>query len=215
MLNPIGSIFKFGHGKPEQKRERNEASDADASAQSSEIADSSEVGKSENHAQFEKSKKDKKEKLANAKADKPKLKIVRPDNGPDLTPAPTEEAQTNSEEAASSSSAAGKASVLSGHENASVSFMLKGVNVSARKSVLTVAIKNAGSDAFNFSPDLISVADGSRRLSDAATRADFDTTLVQPNEEVKGTITIFGRPWSDKLTVCLGDGGKAIQMRRP
>jgi len=45
-------------------------------------------------------------------------------------------------------------------------------------------------------------------------RADFETTLVQPSQEVQGTITIFGRPWNDRLTVSLSDGTRNLQMHR-
>jgi hypothetical protein len=206
VFNPLGSFFKLGHAKPETKSEAGQASepDSDLGNQQTETA-SSEFDKSEGSESAGKAKLKKKDKLAA----KNKIRIVEPDNMPDLTPAPKEEPKTTSEAPARESPPPRLA------ENTNVSFMLKRVNVSPRKSVLTVAIKNAGADAFNFSPDLISVAEGSRRLSDATTRADFDATMVPPNEEVKGTITIFGRPWSDKLTVCLSEGGKAIQMRRP
>src|SRR5271170_6423981 len=84
----------------------------------------------------------------------------------DLSPAPSDKElasaapadPTPSPESATTSSAS------------PVTFTLKGVNVSARKSILTVAIKNTGSDAFNFSPDVISVSDGNHKLSDAALR---------------------------------------------
>jgi hypothetical protein len=204
VFNPLGSFFKLGHSKPEAKSEKASEPESDLGNQQTETA-SSEFDKSEAPESAGKGKAKKKDKLAA----KNKIKIVEPDNMPDLTPAPKEEPRATSE--------APERETPSPHlsQNTNVSFMLKEVNVSPRKSVLTVAIKNAGADAFNFSPDLISVAEGSRRLSDATTRADFDATMVPPNEEVKGTITIFGRPWSDKLTVCLSEGGKAIQMRRP
>jgi hypothetical protein len=91
---------------------------------------------------------------------------------------------------------------------------LKEVNVTPRKSVLTVAIHNSGSNSFTFGPDSVSISDGSRKLSEAAVRTDFDQTLVPPNQDVKGTITIFGRPYNDKLAVVLTDGTKSVQMRR-
>ena len=207
MFNPLGSFFKMGHSKPEPKKEANGESNSEYAAPENATA-SADLDKSSEQEQPGKGKSKKKGKLADPAPIKSKLKVVEADTMPDLTPAPKEEPKATVE-------APGRQSSTS-HllDCASVSFMLKGVNVSPRKSVLTVAIKNAGNDAFNFSPDLISVAEGSRRLSEATTRADFDTTMVQPNEEVKGTITIFGRPWSDKLTVCLSEGGKAIQMRR-
>ncbi len=95
-----------------------------------------------------------------------------------------------------------------------ISFELKNVNVTARKSILTVSIKNGGANNFSFSPDVISISEGNHKLSEAAVRADFDQTMVQPNQEIKGTITIFGRPWNDRLAVSLSDGGKTIQMSR-
>jgi hypothetical protein len=95
-----------------------------------------------------------------------------------------------------------------------ISFELKNVNVTARKSILTVSIRNGGANSFSFSPDVISISEGSHKLSEAAVRADFDQTMVQPNQEVKGTITIFGRPWNERLAVSLSEGGKTIQMSR-
>lgn len=95
-----------------------------------------------------------------------------------------------------------------------ISFELKGKNISARKSVLNVAIRNTSGNAFSFSPDDISVQEGTQKLSEAAMRAEFDSTSVQPNQEVKGTITIFGRPWNDRLTISLSDGSRNINMKR-
>ncbi|PWT94602.1 MAG: hypothetical protein C5B53_12725 [Candidatus Melainabacteria bacterium] len=207
VFNPLGSFFKLGHAKPETKGGAGQASetDSDLGNQQSETA-SNDFDTPESAG---KAKLKKKDKLAN----KSKIRVVEADNMPDLTPAPKEEPKQELKSGNEASESYSPSPHLS--ENTNVSFMLKGVNVSPRKSVLSVAIKNAGADAFNFSPDLISVAEGSRRLSEATARADFDATMVPPNEEVKGTITIFGRPWSDKLTVCLSEHGKAIQMRRP
>lgn len=119
----------------------------------------------------------------------------------DLQPAP-EAPETASSEAAPAPTSNG------------ISFELKNVNVTARKSILTVSIKNGGANNFNFSPDVISISEGNHKLSEAAVRADFDQTMVQPNQEVKGTITIFGRPWNERLVVSLSEGGKTIQMSR-
>ncbi len=151
------------------------------------------------------------------KQKEPKEKVAKKDKstnkksgekGGDLTPAP----QTASAEPASKddSSSGGEAP----SQGSAISFELKGVNITARKSILSVSIKNNGSDSFSFSPEVISVAENNKKLSEAALRADFDQTLVKPNEEVKGTITIFGRPWNDKLAVFISDGGKNIQLRR-
>lgn len=95
-----------------------------------------------------------------------------------------------------------------------VSFELKDVKTTPRKSILRVAIRNNGSETFSFDVDHLSVAEGNSRLAEAAVNAEFDTTSLEPNQEITGTITIFGRPWNDKLTVSLTDGGKAIVMRR-
>lgn len=95
-----------------------------------------------------------------------------------------------------------------------VSFELKDVKTTPRKSILRVVVKNAGGDNFSFDADSVSVAEGNNKLAEAAVRAEFDSTMVQPNQEVTGTITIFGRPWNDKLTVSLSDGGKPILMHR-
>ncbi len=73
-----------------------------------------------------------------------------------------------------------------------ITFELKGKNISARKSVLNVSIRNSSDNAFSFSPEDISVQEGTQKLSEAAMRAEFDSTSVAPNQEVKGTITIFG-----------------------
>ncbi|MBX9688736.1 MAG: TolC family protein, partial [Candidatus Obscuribacterales bacterium] len=95
-----------------------------------------------------------------------------------------------------------------------VSFELKDVKTTPRKSVLRVTVRNTGGDNFSFDADSISVAEGNSKLADASFRAEFDSTIVQPSQEVTGTITIFGRPWNDKLTVSLSDGSKPILLHR-
>lgn len=95
-----------------------------------------------------------------------------------------------------------------------VSFELKNVTTTPRKSILSVAIKNNGNNNINIDSDAIYVVDGDHRLAEASVSAEFDTSLVEPNQEVTGTITIFGRPWNDKLTVSLSEGGKTIQLHR-
>jgi len=55
-------------------------------------------------------------------------------------------------------------------------------------------VKNTGGDNFSFDADAISVAEGNNKLADASVNAEFDSTIVQPSQEVTGTITIFGRP---------------------
>lgn len=96
----------------------------------------------------------------------------------------------------------------------SVAFELKDVQTTPRKSVLRVAIRNNGDEQFTFNPDVVSVAEGDKKLTDAAVRADFDSTVVGPNQEVTGTITIYGKPWTDKLKVSLSEGGRTIHMHR-
>jgi hypothetical protein len=98
--------------------------------------------------------------------------------------------------------------------SAGISFELKNVQTTPRKSVLKVSVRNNGGESFNLDPDVISVLEGDKRLAEASVLAQFDSTLVAPNAEVTGTITIFGRPWNDKLTVSLSDGGKSVQLRR-
>jgi hypothetical protein len=220
VLNPLGSMFKFGHAKPdaEEKKDKKQgkkdanlsANDASSDGNNAAFVPSDKAGKSE------KIKKKKKEKIAAGSADGAVSDLSpAPEEGQeDRSPEPIAKQAVRESESASAHELASHSSVVA-HAPTGISFWLKGVDVTARKSVLTVAIKNAGANSFDFNPDLISVAEGSHRLSEAATRADFDATSVQPNEEVKGTITIFGRPWSDKLTVCLSSGGtKTIPLRR-
>lgn len=95
-----------------------------------------------------------------------------------------------------------------------ISFELKNVQTTPRKSVLKVAVRNNRGESFNLQPDVITVLEGDRRLAEEQVSTEFDTTLVGPNQEVTGTITIFGRPWSDKLNVCLSEGGRTIQLHR-
>ncbi|MBI4534082.1 MAG: hypothetical protein HY711_09050 [Candidatus Melainabacteria bacterium] len=95
-----------------------------------------------------------------------------------------------------------------------IAFQLKDVSITPRKSVLKVSIRNTGSDNFSFNPEGLTVSEGNHLLSEATVRADFDTTLVKPNQEVSGIITIFGRPWNDRLSVALTDGGRNVQLRR-
>lgn len=95
-----------------------------------------------------------------------------------------------------------------------ISFELKNVNITARKSILSVAIKNSGSKDFKFSSDGVSIAEGSRSISKETLRAKFDSTLVRPNQEVNGKITIYGRPWNDRLAVYISDGSNKFPLKR-
>lgn len=94
-----------------------------------------------------------------------------------------------------------------------IAFQLKNVETLRSKSVLKVAIRNNSSDSVSIDPDSISVAEGNRKLSDGAIRSEFDATTVGPNQEITGTITIFGRPWNDRLSVSLNDQGKTIALK--
>lgn len=151
----------------------------------------------------------------------------------DLSPAPSSSSDASSASASSSPAPTGASEVASaGYADSNsdavdktlsgsfcrsatgVSFVLKGVSVTPRKSILRVAIRNNGNDYFSFDPDAVGVREGINKLSEAMVRADFDTTKLGPDQEVLGTITIFGRPWNDRLSVCLAQGSKVIQLRR-
>jgi hypothetical protein len=134
------------------------------------------------------------------KADKKSKKLAASDG--DLAPSPDKPASAPTNNQASAH-----------HGSDPIAFQLKTVNVTARKSVLKVAVRNNTSAAFTFDPDVISISEGTHKLSDATVRADFDSTLVQPNQEVTGTITIFGHPWSDRLSVGLTDGTRTVQLK--
>jgi len=105
-------------------------------------------------------------------------------------------------------------SVSASSSPSNINFLLKNVNINPRKSVLTVVVKNSGSETFELNPDAIYIAEGTRKLGSATLRADFDNTSIEPNQEVKGTITILSRPWNDRLVIYLTDGNKTIQLKR-
>ena len=191
----VGSLFSFGAGK-KAKPDSGDTAVAQALTAKPMAAQPADGGKKV------KAPKQKKSKGADVAAAK------NADKAGDLSPAPQ---VASASTPATSSAEAAPAAASSPSE---VSVELKGVNITARKSTLSVVIKNSGQGDFSFNADDFSVAENNRKLSDAAMRADFDTTLVQPNQEVKGTITIFGRPWSDRLTVSLSDGSRVVQMRR-
>lgn len=140
--------------------------------------------------------------------DKPKKgKDKGSKNAEDLAPAPVAQASSGDKDDSPAPAPAGKA-------GQDIAFELKDVKVLPRKSVLSVSIRNSGSNSYSFSPDVFSISEGSHKLSEAAMRADFDSTFVQPNGEVRGTITIFGHPWNDKLAVVLSDGSHTVQLHR-
>jgi hypothetical protein len=128
-----------------------------------------------------------------------------------LSPAPETTGSAPPSSAAQVAAAAGPKEPAASSE---IAFELKNVDVTPRKSILKVSIRNQGGANFSFDPDSVAIMEGNRKLSEATVRAEFDTTLVQPHQEVTGTITIFGHPWNDRLSVALSDGGKSIQLRR-
>jgi hypothetical protein len=132
----------------------------------------------------------------------------------DLTPAPDSSAASDRSNSSKASSDADDNVPVHYSSSNAVAFTLKGVSVTPRKSIIRVAIRNNGNDNFTFDPDTVGVREGLNKLPDAMVRADFDTTKIAPNQEVSGTITIFGRPWNDRLSIFLADGSKSIQMRR-
>ncbi len=95
-----------------------------------------------------------------------------------------------------------------------ITFKLKNVNVTPRKSVLSVSIRNNGNTSLNITSDDIYVAEGSQKLPDAVIRTDLSKNVVSPNSETIATITIFGRPWNDMLNVVLVKDGKNINLIR-
>ena len=209
-LPSIGALFSFGGKKPADDG-------AVATAIPAKMAPQP-VNKGEKKAKEPKEAKEpkgakNKDKDDSDKAEKVAKKSSKKDKNSDkgdLAPAPAT-AQSGKSDAGEASTAAAEPKESS---SSPVSMKLDSVNISARKATLSVTVKNSGQGDFSFNADDFSVAENNRKLADAALRADFDTTLVQPNQEVKGTITIFGRPWSERLTVSLNDGTRQVQMRR-
>lgn len=183
----ILNVFGIGN-KP--KKEGNEAEAEDV-----QIA-SDENGKEKKKEKKEK-KKDKGDKGEKGESDSKRQIASR-------APAPTSSSKADSADSSPLAEAA----------KGPVSFELREVKTTPRKSVLRVIVKNTGGDNFSFDADSISVAEGNNKLAEAAVRAEFDSTVVQPSQEVTGTITIFGRPWNDKLTVSLSSGNKPILLHR-
>jgi hypothetical protein len=200
--NPLDVIGNVGHLFHHEKKAGKASETAKAEkTDSSEDADDKPSKSDGKIAKADTKSESKKDKKSNKKE---KVKGDSKKDG-DLSPAPEAAASKPDSDGGESSRPQG---------GGDISFQLKGVSVTPRKSILAVTIHNSGSNNFSFSPDVISISDGSHKLSEAAVRADFDQTLVQPNGEVKGTITIFGRPWNERLAVILPDGSKNIPMRR-
>jgi hypothetical protein len=134
---------------------------------------------------------------------------------PDPTAAAPSPSHSNGDtDSSTPASSAPTASPAHKARTSGISFELKNIQTTPRKSVLKVAIRNNTGDNLNIEPENISVAEGDHKLAEAAFRSDFDSTLVEPNHEISGTITIFGRPWNDKLTVSISDGGKTVTLHR-
>lgn len=185
-----GILNVFGFGKKSSKEDR-AASDAQQVA-------SAETRKG----------KDKKEKKEKEKDNKDKKKSKGDEK--QIAAKPAQDSASSSKADATETAAAPSPPTPS----SPVSFELKDVKTTPRKSVLRVVVKNTGGDNFNFDADSVSVAEGNNKLADASVNAEFDSTIVQPSQEVTGTITIFGRPWNDKITVSLSNGKKPIMLHR-
>jgi hypothetical protein len=192
MLGSVGSFFGFNKKKTEEAQPPAQESPKVAKADKK----NDKAGQSKDKSQGKEKTKDVKESKAKKGG---KVEVAQGD----LEPAPS---KSESPGAAAQAEAAAAAD--------GITFELKGKNISARKSVLNVSIRNTSENAFSFSPEDISVQEGTQKLSEAAMRAEFDSTSVAPNQEVKGTITIFGRPWNDRLTISLSDGQRSIHMKR-
>ena len=136
------------------------------------------------------------------------------DNDYDLAPAPVSKKQTHADSDDVASDTQEPVKKSNSTSNSTISFELKGINIKPRKSVLTVAVKNSSDEAYELNPDTICISEGNHKLPAADMRADFDLTSVQPDHEVKGTITVFGHPWNDRLLVYLDNGNKKIQLKR-
>ena len=149
-----------------------------------------------------------------AKTDKPekadkssKKKSKSEDNDDDLSPSSTPEKPRTIAKAVATPPAPAAS-------KSPISFDLKDIDITARKSILTVSVRNSGSDDFKISPDEISLAEGNKRIQDASLRSEFDSLTVKPNEEVKGKITILGKPWNDRLTINMSDGTTTVSLKR-
>jgi hypothetical protein len=191
-------LFHFGGGGSSKKSEPADTVKVASAPEAKDAKDSKE------------SKKTKESKKGKGKKDSGSSK----EKTADLSPAP-EASDSATATASASSSSSDKSDKADNVPQApgGISFQLQNVSKTTRKSILTVSIKNGGANNFSFSPDVISISEGNHKLSEAAVRADFDQTMVPPNQEIKGTITIFGRPWNERLAVSLSEGGKTIPMK--
>lgn len=148
-----------------------------------------------------------KEKSPKAKSDKKEKKNVEA-NEEDLAPSRSVAMKNTKRDSAA------QAPPERATSNSPINFELKDIEITARKSILTVAIRNSGPESFKFTPEAISIAEGDKKIAEASMRAEFDSTSVKPNGEVQGKITIFGRPWNDRLSVFVSDGSNNIQLKR-
>jgi hypothetical protein len=205
-LGGILNVFGFGRGKPKEAAQSSEEAPKVAAVDETDTKDR---GRGKDGKEKKKGKKGDKDKDRDSDKDKDKGK----DKGkgkdkdhiavrPQAEPAPAASAP---EEPAKPAPAAA---------SGQVSFELKDVKTTPRKSILRVVVRNSGGDNFTFDADSISVAEGNNKLAEASVNAEFDSTVVRPSQEVSGIITIFGRPWNDKLTVSLSSGSKPIFLHR-
>ncbi len=206
--NIFESVFKHNHSVAPREASDNDDSAANNSKDNDKASTKKLVGaRFTEPAVTSKTGKNKTRKIAANKSD---------DTNDDLAPAPVEKVAKKEAHLASDdiASEAQEPVHKSSSSNSTVSFQLNGVDIKPRKSVLKVSVKNRGEDTFELNPDAIFISEGNRKLAAADIRADFDMTSIQPDHEVKGTITVFGQPWNDRLLVYLNDGNKTIQLRR-
>lgn len=209
----LGGIFNvFGFGKGKSKNDSDQAADdtqkvAAAPESKGKEKKEKEKDKDKDVKEKKKGKGDKEEKASKDKDGKKQIAAK-----PAEPAAPSSKAESN--ELASTLAPSSPAASSPASSAGPVSFELKDVKTTPRKSVLRVVVKNSGGDNFSFDADSISVAEGNNKLADASVSSEFDSTIVQPSQEVTGTITIFGRPWNDKLTVSLSNGNRPIFLHR-
>ncbi len=194
MFSAIGLGGLFGHKDKEEAKGDDDDDNARAEAPAKEVK--------EKPAKVAKADKDKQTSKKKSKSD---------DGDDDLAPSSApEKIKIASKPVSIQKEAAPEPKV----SKSPISFDLKDIDITARKSILTVSVRNTGSDDFKISPDDISLAEGNKRISDASLRSEFDSLTVKPNEEVKGKITILGKPWNDRLTVNLSDGTVTVSLKR-
>lgn len=196
MFNAIGLGGIFGGGHKENSEDNSSDDDESPAPKAKEM-----IVKEIKPAKVAKAEKTEKAEKASKKKSK------SDDNDDDLSPSSASEKPKTIAKA----SAPAPAPAAS---RSPISFDLKDIDITARKSILTVSVRNSGSDDFKISPDDICLAEGNKRIQDASLRSEFDSLTVKPNEEVKGKITILGKPWNDRLTINMSDGTSTISLKR-